>query len=135
MALLSSCAKRVPSESVAGYKVKWNELALSGKTLSLIHPTKLRIFTFKEDFTAVATIGEDGADGDVAGPVLFWGILGNALVISKSPLVETAGQHGRQAPFESDAIAVLTQPTLDGDVLTVLSQSEEPIRYRLTKRD
>lgn len=99
VALLSSCAKPVPSDPVAGKKVEWNELALPGKRLSLIHPTKLRIFPFKEDFTAVATIGNDGPDGAVAGPILFWGIRGKALVISKSPLLETVAQYTRQAPL------------------------------------
>ena len=129
--LLSSCAKPVPSESDAGKKVEWNELALPGKTLSLIHPKKLQIVPFKKDFTAVATIGNDGADGAVAGPILFWGIRGDALIISKGPLLETVEEYRRLDPVDSDVIAMLTKPTLDGDVLTVSSVSGEQVRYRL----
>lgn len=135
VALLSSCAKPVTSEPVAGKKIVWNALSLPGKTLSLIHPTKLQIFPFKDDLTVVATIGNDGAVGAVAGPILFWGIRGNALVISKTTLLETVEQYRRQAPLDSDAIAILTEPTLNGDVLTVSSESGDRISYRLTQRD
>lgn len=41
VALLSSCTKPGTSEPVAGKKIAWNALSLPGKTLSLIHPTKL----------------------------------------------------------------------------------------------
>jgi hypothetical protein len=133
--LLSGCAEAVPGEPVAGRTVDWHDLALPGKTLALIHPSKLRIFPFKEDFTVVATIGNDGANGAVAGPILFWGIRGKALIISINPVPEEVEQYGQSISPDTDAIATLTAPTLHGDVLTVLSESGERDRYRLTQRE
>jgi hypothetical protein len=132
--LISACGKPTPGEPIAGKTVEWRDLALPGKTLALMHPTKLRIFPFKDDFTAVATIGNDGANGAVAGPILFWGIRGDALVISISPVLETVEHYAQQDSAETDVIAILTAPTLDGDVLTVLSKSGERESYRLTQR-
>lgn len=133
--LLTACAKPAPSDPIVGKPVKWNDLSLPGKTLTLVHPTKLEIFPFREDFTAVATIGTSGADGAVAGPVLFWGIKENTLIISTHPVQAPVAEYGDSASPDSDAVVKLRDPIQNGDALTVLSRSGERITYRLIQQD
>jgi hypothetical protein len=133
--LIAACTKPVPGAAIVGKSVAWNDLSLPGKTLTLVHPTKLQIFPFRVDFTTVATIGTSGADGAVAGPVLFWGIRENTLIISKTPVDGSVAEYVDLESPDSDAVAVLRAPMLDGDTVTALSSSGARVFYRLVQHD
>jgi hypothetical protein len=133
--LIPGCGKQRNEEHIApdGKAVEWQHLELPGKTLVLMHPTQVRVFPFRRDFTVVATIGNDGANGAVAGPILFWGTQGKFLVISRIPFSGSMEEHGDASKPGSEAVEILTEPALDGDLLRATRQSGERVTYRVLK--
>ncbi|HEY4079384.1 MAG TPA: hypothetical protein VGM81_01700 [Burkholderiaceae bacterium] len=109
---LLGCAKadeRNPSD--------WKSLALPGKTLTLIDRKKMEIFPFSEGGTTAATIGTK--DGALAGPIFYWKIQGNVLVISEEP--------------DSGVYEELSSPMINGSVVTATRKSGSKSQYQLAK--
>jgi len=133
--LISGCGKPLNEKHIAldGRAVDWQQLSLPGKTLVLIHPTQVQVFPFRADSTVVATIGNDGTTGAVAGPILFWGTQGKFLIISRIPFSGSMEEHGDPSKPGSDAVEILGEPILDGDLLRATRMSGERVAYRLSK--
>jgi len=108
----------------------WNSMSLPGKTLVLVHPTEVRIYPFRSDFTTVATLGNDGPSGPIAGPILFWRIYQNRLFILKVPPDETEDLNSLA---RNEAEEVLSRPTANGDLVNVTRMSGEQATFRLVK--
>lgn len=112
-----------------GTPVQWQQLALPGRTMVLVHPTHVQIFRFQKDFVT-ATFGYDGPTGPVAGPVLFWGIRDGGLIISKSP-VSAPKEHGNSSDPDAEVFETLSNPVLNRDTLSATRKSGERVVYRL----
>jgi hypothetical protein len=93
----------------------WEALALPGKTLELIHDSRIQTLRFTSAYV-VATMGTKG--GPVAGPILFWNIIEGRLVISREP-------HG-------DAIIDLLPPSVHDTVLSTRSHDGKNWRYAVS---
>lgn len=61
----------------------WTQLALVGKTLTLIDPDLQQIFSFNKDAIVRAAFGRKG--GPVSGPILYWRITDKMPLISIFP--------------------------------------------------
>lgn len=129
---IAGCGKsrEVAAPAPDGNPVQWQQLALPGKTMVLVHPTHVQIFRFQNEFVT-ATFGYDGPNGAVAGPVLFWGIQQGVLVISKSPVSGPIEAHGNPSEPGAETFEILSKPTLNGDVLRATRKSGEQVVYRL----
>ena len=66
----------------AGRPVDWETLSLEGKSLELIDDTRVETYHFGAEGLAAATSGNK--DGPLTGPVLYWRVDDQSLIISKS---------------------------------------------------
>ncbi|KAB0325066.1 hypothetical protein ACWYXK_11895 [Janthinobacterium lividum] len=85
----------------------WTQLALVGKTLTLIDPELQQIFSFDKDAIVRATFGRKG--GPVSGPILYWRITDNMLVISIFP--------------DSNVVDTFSHPVIQGANVIATRQS------------
>ena len=102
-----------------GNPIEWKSLALVGKTLTLIDEKAVQIFPFAEDGIAASTIGIK--DKALAGPILYWKIQGNVLVISEAP--------------DSNVYEELSYPSLKAGVVSATRKSGARAQYALAKSD
>ncbi len=123
------------SKPAEPHTVDWRRLNLAGKTLVRTHPTEIRTFPFRRDGTVVATIGNHGDAGPIAGPILFWGIAGDKLIVSRIEVTGAAEVHGDPSTEGSAAVEILKSPALMGETLTATRPSGERVSYRLIKSE
>jgi len=102
----SRVEKEVPTD--------WKSLALPGKSLELIDEKYVENYRFAEDGMAIATFGLK--DGAVAGPIVYWKIEENRLVISIDP--------------ESEILQELVSPSIRGSVVTATRKSGAKAKYK-----
>lgn len=120
---VAGCAK--PPE---GQAVHWKDIGLVGKSMELIHPARLQFFRFGKDHVT-ATIGSKGPDAAVAGPIFFWGIQENVLLVSKEPV----GANPDSASGASELFETFSEPVLAGDALTVTNAAGERVTFSLSE--
>ena len=111
-AFLAGC-----SPAQEGQPTDWSTLELQGKTLDLIDDSKIETYRFTEQGLVSATFGTKG--GAVTGPLFYWRVEGQSLVISESP-----GQQG---------VEELATPKIQGDVVSAKRNSGASVQYRLGK--
>lgn len=97
--------------------VDWNTLALTGKRLTLQDPESILELAFQQNGFVNATFGIKG--GAVAGPILYWKITGNTLVIFGSP--------------DTDIIEALSAPTVQGDTIRATQKSGVRASFHLSR--
>jgi len=114
--LLVSSALIACTQADEGSPTAWESLQLPGKTLTLIDAKKLEVFPFSADGTTAATVGTQDA---MAGPIFFWKIKGNVLIISELA--------------DSEVFEELGAPSVNGNFVTATQKSGTKARYTLTK--
>jgi hypothetical protein len=112
--LLTSC-----SRDDEGQEVTWGSLKVATIELELIDSEKFEHFGFTPDGAVLATIGL--RDGPVAGPLFYWRIENNHLVISAKP--------------NSDTYADFHSPRKSGEFLLVRRGIFGKSKFRVKHRD
>ena len=99
-----------------GSPTDWKSIGLIGKTLTLIDQNRVETFAFVEGGMTMATVGTKEA---LAGPVFYWKLRGNVLVISERP--------------DSGVYEELSSPMVSGSVVTATRKSGSKVQFQLAK--
>ena len=101
---------------VLGAPIGWEVLSLQGRTLNLVDGHAIETYHFLADGLVVSTVGT--REGPSAGPLLYWHILGDSLVISEEPDAQSMQEFG--------------VVHLRGEILTVQRKGGSVARFRLS---
>jgi hypothetical protein len=107
------------STCVACYaqSISWNGYGVEGKTFELVDPENTEIYRFGRDGLVTAVMGRKR--GPVTGPILYWRLAGESLVISS----ERGGE-----PMQ--ALVLITVG--DGEV-SARDKSDQIVHYKVAK--
>lgn len=100
-----------------GIPTDWKSVALLGKTLTLIDEKRVETFVFVENGMTMVTVGIK--DGALAGPLFYWKLQGNVLVISRLP--------------DSGVYEELSSPMVNGSIVTAMRKSGSKVQFQLAK--
>ena len=100
-----------------GDPTSWPSLQLQGKTLALVDDATVETYSFTEQGLVAATIGTRG--GPLAGPLYYWKVVDNKLVISEMP--------------DQPALDEFVDPKVLGGVVTATRKTGARVQYRLAK--
>nr|WP_315490804.1 hypothetical protein [uncultured Rhodoferax sp.] len=101
-----------------GTRVSWAALGVEGLKLELVSETAVEDFRFSKDGSVTATLGIK--NGPVTGPILYWRIVGEDLIISQEPGAE--------------ALIELPAPTIKDNILSIRRWLVFKTNYRMGRR-